>query len=215
MSSRQRWFSKRLDALRHGASRGATLVEYALVLSLLVVGGLASYEYLSDAAEAEVENQADCVSDRPPPGDCSFAPVPPDVVHPDPNVGPPPTWAPAPSFDHYTIEAHSSDAEDDPWTLILPVTVFVEVTEPPTDPEGTPGIRVRARIQMRDPDNPGQNLPDPGFTECVTDAFGDCDLRYTVPFPDVEEATMVILGVDAPNPPDDLPSMRTFQRGAS
>ena len=50
--------------------RGATLVEYALILALVVVGAVASIQFLTNQSEAEVANQADCVSTRPPPPSC-------------------------------------------------------------------------------------------------------------------------------------------------
>lgn len=213
MTPMQRWSSKRIAGLRTGADRAATLVEYALVLSLLVVGSLAVFENLTGAADAEIQNQAECVSDRPPPSDdCGFAPVPPDVVTPDPDVTPLPIGPPGQEHDVYTVTAGPTAAEDEPWTLILPVQVFFQTTEPPTEPEGSEGILVRARIQMEDPNNPGTPLPDPGFTDCITEDDGSCDLVFTVPFHDVELATMRITGVDSPNPPDELPPLYSFSR---
>lgn len=207
------WFERRAESLRESASRGATLVEYALFLSLFVVVGLASYEFLTDAADSEIGNQADCISDRPPPAsECGFAPVPTNVVTPDPNVAPIPIGPPGMDLDVYTVAAGPSDTDDDPWTLRLPVQVFFQTTEPPTEPAGIGGIRVRARVQMGDPNNPGSNLPDPGFTECITDVQGECELLFTVPFDDVVDATMLVIGVDTPNPPDELPSLYTFTR---
>ncbi|MCD9622650.1 hypothetical protein [Rhabdothermincola salaria] len=50
--------------------RGATLVEYALILALVVVAAVASIQFLTNQSEAEVANQADCVSTRPPPPSC-------------------------------------------------------------------------------------------------------------------------------------------------
>ncbi len=212
-STPTQWLERRAERLRTAASRGATLVEYALVFSLLVVVGLASYEFLTDRADAEIGNQADCVSDRPPPdGDCGFAPVPADVVTPDPNVAPIPIGPPGADLDEYTVSSGPADTDDDPWTLRLPVSVFFQTLEPPTEPAGIGGIRVRARVQMEDPNNPGNNLPDPGFTECITAADGECELEFTIPFDDVEAATLLVIGVDTPNPPDELPSLYTFTR---
>ncbi|MGY6500362.1 MAG: Flp family type IVb pilin [Acidimicrobiales bacterium] len=215
MPALHRWFTRRLTALRDHASRGATLVEYALITALLVVVSIAALEFLTNTADGEINNQAQCVSDRPPPtGDagCGFAPVPDDVTTPDPNIAPPTTGAPVDDPDTYTIEAATAFEDGPGWTVVLPVTVLVEVQEPPTDPTGAPGIRVRARIQMRDPNNPPNNLPDPGFTECITNAVGQCELRYTVPFDDVQEMTMLVIGVDAPGAPSDFPPMITRTR---
>lgn len=217
MTPPQRWFTSRLAALRGAAARGATLVEYAMVASLLLVVSMVAIDGLTTAADGEVNNQAECVSDRPPPtgGDagCEFAPTPSDLVTPDPSFVPPTTGSPVPFPDQYTISAGPSSANTtDGWTLILPVQVFREIQEPPTDPEGAPSILVRARIQMQDPANPSENLPDPGFTECTTDASGECDLEYAVPFDDVDEATMLIIDVESAPPPDDLPPIQTYTR---
>lgn len=203
----------RAEQMRVAGSRGATLVEYALVMALVILVGASAYELLTVAADREIENQAECVSDRPPPeSECGFAPVPTDVVTPNPNIAPPTTGAPVDDPDLFAITAGPSDATDSPWTLLLPVQVTVEIQEPPTDPIGTPGTRVRARIQMEDPNDPGTNLPAPGFTDCVTDDAGKCQLAFTVPFDDVTRATMVVIGVDSPNPPGDLPPLFTFER---
>lgn len=205
------WLACRGCALRRAANRGATLVEYALVASLLLVGVLAVLDRLTEAADSEVNNQALCVSDRPPPtvGDdqCAFAPVPDDVITPDPDVVPPTTAPPVPNTDLYTVQAQPAADEGPAWTIVLPVSVLIEVQEPPTDPVGAGGIRVSARVQMKDPNNLPNNLPDPGFTECITDAMGQCELRYTVPYPDVQDITMLVTGVEVPNPPTDLPPM--------
>lgn len=218
MQPRQ-WLSRRLEALRTAASRGATLVEYALVFSLLVVGALGAMDALTDSASEEIDNQALCVADRPPPTDseaderCHFAPTPTDVITPDPSIVPPTTAPPNPNPDVYVITAGPTDqTTDGGWTVMQPVALTVQRWSDPLPPsEPAPGIRVRARIQLKDP-NTGDNLPDPGFTDCVTDGAGECTLEYTVPFPDVLQVTLLVIGVDSPNPPDTMPPMATFDR---
>ncbi len=54
---------------------GATLVEYALVLVALVVGLLVVLASLEDQSRAEVTNEFDCISDRPPPVSCQKRPI--------------------------------------------------------------------------------------------------------------------------------------------
>jgi len=49
---------------------GATLAEYALIFSLLIVGSVAAVEFLSAEAGEQIDNNADCVSKRPPPVEC-------------------------------------------------------------------------------------------------------------------------------------------------
>jgi hypothetical protein len=213
----RQWVNTRLEVLRTQPSRGATLVEYGLVFSLLVVVSLGALGFLNDSASNEIENQAVCVSDRPPPTDqladdrCRFAPVPTNVTAPDPNVVPPTTAPPNPNPDVYAIAAGPTDQDvDGAWTVIQPVSLTLEVwQDPPAGPQPAAGIRIRARIQMRDPVS-GENLPDPGFTDCVTDSDGECTLEYTVPFPDVAQVTLLVIGVDSPNPPASVPPMATF-----
>ena len=219
MRPRHHWFADRLDATRRAVDRGATLVEYAMVVSLVGVVSLGALEFLQESASTEIENQALCVSDRPPPtgvtGDeCQFAPTPTDLVVPDPNVVPPTTAAPNPNPDVYAISsAPSSMTQVGGWTVTVPVSVTREVwQDPPAGPLPAAGIEVRARIQMKDPNNPGNNLPDPGFTDCVTNAAGQCDLSYVVPFPDVVEVTMLVIGASSPNEPTSVPPLATFNR---
>ena len=50
--------------------RGATLVEYALVFAMLIVGSLGAIQFLTDNAKEQINNNADCVSKRPPPVEC-------------------------------------------------------------------------------------------------------------------------------------------------
>jgi hypothetical protein len=206
----RQWFQTRIEALRTAASRGATMVEYALVGSLVVVVSIGAMEFLTDSASNEVNNQAVCVSDRPPPSDvdnaCQFAPVPADVTYPDPNIVPP-TTAPIVEFpDIYTIAAGASEDEDDGtvWVLRLPVTVFVEIQEPPAPAEGAGGIEVRARVRL--------NGTFEDYTACVTGPTGECTLEYGVSQGDVTSVTMLVINVASDPPPDALPSMVTFTR---
>ena len=50
--------------------RGATLVEYVLIVAVLVGGSLVAVRYLTSEGSAEVASQADCVATRPPPQSC-------------------------------------------------------------------------------------------------------------------------------------------------
>lgn len=55
---------------RPRAERGATTVEYALIVVAIVVLSLGAISGLRDSSEAEVANEFDCVSERPPPPSC-------------------------------------------------------------------------------------------------------------------------------------------------
>lgn len=71
-----------MDPARSRDERGATLVEYALVLALLIGGIWGAIELLGRQGKAEVVNQAECVSMRPPPATCQPRSVGASEVHP-------------------------------------------------------------------------------------------------------------------------------------
>lgn len=54
----------------HLRERGATIVEYSLLVAAVVVVSLGAIQNLQDNSEAEVANEFDCVSERPPPPTC-------------------------------------------------------------------------------------------------------------------------------------------------
>jgi hypothetical protein len=56
--------------VRGRAERGATLVEYVLIVAAVVGLGLLAVRFLTSEGSAEVASQADCVSTRPPPPSC-------------------------------------------------------------------------------------------------------------------------------------------------
>lgn len=188
------------------AERGATLVEYALVFSLVAVASLAAVEFLQRQSEAEINNQVECVSDRPPPGDCAFAPVPSDVSFPDPGFSPPTSAPPNPA--EVPSLALGTPEQDDaplPWQVRRSVTLTRAVpADPPLPDEPVPGILVRGLIRVTDPLSP----PDVLYTfpvECHTAADGTCTLAYTVEQDDVMHVSLQVIGVDA-NPAPTIPS---------
>jgi hypothetical protein len=72
---------------------GAGLPEYALGLSLIVVISIAGVQRLNESSKAEAANQADCISERPPPASCVRRPVPAPQPPADDPGGPPSTDA--------------------------------------------------------------------------------------------------------------------------
>jgi Flp pilus assembly pilin Flp len=185
--------------------RGATLVEYALVFSLIAVASIGAVEFLTNQSEDEIANQADCVSNRPPPSSCGYAPIPSDVSVPDPGFSPP-TSAP-PNADEIPIFTIGISSDTPPpaltWTLDMPVSLVRQVSaDPPLPDEPVQGVRIRAEIRMEDPLNPPNNIAFVGATDCVTDAAGECTLQFDVPFDDIDIARMRIIGIDtSPAPP--------------
>ncbi len=72
-----------VERRRTGAERGATLVEYALVTSLLVGVSIGAIQFLTDRSDEATKQQAACISERPPPPGCQIpTAVPPSVFSP-------------------------------------------------------------------------------------------------------------------------------------
>ena len=195
------------------AERGATMVEYALVFALVAVVALGAMEFLVDRSEVEINNQADCVSERPPPSACGFAPVPSDVTYPDPGFSPP-TSAPPNAEEIPTFE-FGSGSEDfaTGWAVLVPVRLTRAVSgDPPLPPEPLSGVRVRAAIRMEDPTNAPNELAEIGYTDCVTASDGWCTLRYDIPYDDVDIVRLRIIGIDTTPAPDIPTDVATFDR---
>lgn len=178
--------------------RGATLVEYALVLALIVVGSIGAINLLQSSAETEVNNQADCVSMRPPPAGCGYSPIPEAISFPDPGVTPP-TMAPPVGEPPPTLVLGVGKKENDPngWKITLPLQIQTGVIqEPPTDEQpGIAGVEVLALIEFADPYNPTQFDPQSTWpATCTTDDEGRCEISIVV-YPDVPKARISITDV--------------------
>lgn len=210
MLERAHWIS---DRRRRAGARGATLVEYALVFSLLVVAALGAIEFLETQSSREINNQADCVSNRPPPSGCNFADVPADVTFPDPGFSPPTSAPPNPAdVPTLTLETGSHDTTTG-WAVLLPVVLDRPTnTDPPLPPEPVAGVRVRAEIRLRDPADATRDLDERGYTDCVTGPDGRCTLRYDVPYEDVNNVKMRVIGVDSNPPPSIPPAVAEYNR---
>ena len=207
---------RRTSAIRgSAASRGATLVEYALVFSLLVVATLGSIEYLEGKAGDEIDNQADCVSTRPAPAECGFAPVPSDVSFPDPGYNPPTSAPPVagsiPTFDASVAPGPQHALTANGWEIWRTVKLELPTnTDPPTAPTPLAGVWVTAEVRQADPADPTVWLPDRHQIQCQTDATGQCELRWIV-WDDVPKADMRVTNVQHDPPPDDLGSTAVYE----
>jgi len=62
--------SKGRHVARVRGSVGATMVEYALVLALVVVPSVGAVKYFSTQSAKQTNNQADCIAKRPPTNSC-------------------------------------------------------------------------------------------------------------------------------------------------
>lgn len=211
MQPRQ-WLSRRLEAMRTSASRGATLVEYALVLSLFVVVSLGAMDFLSDSADREIDNQVDCVSERPPPPECQLVAVTTSTtLDPTPTTATtaPPVEEKAPVL----IErGRTFSNPGDPWWVATQVELTLESNDDVPIISPLPGVTVRARVRLVEPGSvspPYALLPQEFFISCTTDAAGQCELRFDVPFDDVDRLHFTYTAVDS-SPPGQLPSPDNF-----
>jgi type II secretory pathway pseudopilin PulG len=178
---------------RARGTRGATLTEYALGVSVLVVASLMALSWLSTQAGKEAEAQADCISTRPPPTTCVQSPVPAPTTSSPPSSaptttsgGPAPTdpettttTAPPPTASATGGSATTELLADGTWKVTAPVAIAVD---------GTPveGARVSARLVV------GRQ---PLLVECTTDVNGACSL-VVEPIPaDVDSTRLTVLSV--------------------
>jgi Flp pilus assembly pilin Flp len=204
MQPRQ-WLSRRLEAMRTSASRGATLVEYALVFSLLIVVCMGAIDALTASASKEISNQATCVETRPPPPECEGSAIPDEVTYPNPNVFPP---APDPSElpeEIFLVTTGTPDVEGTPsqWAVELPVSVVWTLpVDPQPAPEPQAGVLVRAEVRITQPQS-----PQPFFAECVTDELGECIIRFDVPYSDATRLRIQLINVESNPPPEELPPL--------
>lgn len=160
---------------RARSDRGATLVEYALGLSLFVLVISASATVLGDAGSSEVDNQAMCVSERPPPPEClvrtvtTTTTVPTGPGGPSTTVvtppGPPPAVPTTAQWSDQTVTGAPGD-----WRA--QATIGLNLTD-----DGTPleGAQVRVRVTLTDP--PSGTV---FFLTCTTDAAGRCNVSFDV-----------------------------------
>lgn len=161
----------------NGGDRGATLVEYALVLSFLVLAGIGAVNLLDSGARREVGNQEDCVSRRPPPPSCQLPAVPPpEPPPPDPGEDPETPELP-PDMANVVYVHRTEELSGTSWAAILEIELTVTRNIPDGDPSTTPieGTMVQYEAQPTSPSGPVT------YVTCTTGADGRCTLRYEVP----------------------------------
>ena len=188
-----------------GAQRGATGVEYALLLSLVAVVSLAALEQLSDTSESEMDNQIDCVSLRPPPPECQLPAVTTtSSTTPTPTTAttapPPPELVPT-----YQVVEQDESEPGEPWWFTFRVLVHTPSTDDNPIEEPVPGVTVRARVRMVDPSTtppPLIFLPQEFFPNCTTDENGECELTFESPGEDLMQVRFEWI---ESNPHTDLP----------
>ncbi|MEZ5144366.1 MAG: hypothetical protein R2726_17895 [Acidimicrobiales bacterium] len=164
---------------------GATLVEYALVLSLLVVGGLGAAAYLTTGARNEVANQADCISSRPPPTNCQIPVVSTTTstsiapTSSSSSTTPPPgaaTWDTAASTWNRT-------------TNVVTVRMDVRTAGGVAVPEAT--ITLRYTVVPS-----GRTF----YGTCISDTAGTCATTWNVPFTDATQIRIDAVSISSTTP---------------
>lgn len=216
--------------VRGRAERGATLVEYVLIVAAVVGLGLLAIRFLTSEGSAEVASQADCVSTRPPPPSCIrpvltttttvVAPSTSTTEAPTTTTTAPPTTTTtttAPSSTTTAAPTTSTTAPARQWGGDASFDNNVERVYP-SGPNGQwyfrvdinlndargyndSNVVVEVRYTITDPVNGGT-----GVVTCTTDNRGDCTLR--VPggnssfAANVRSVRIEFVTIDGMRPPD-------------
>lgn len=194
---------------RIGGSRGATLVEYALITAALVVVSILAIDYMSTEASDEVANQADCVSKRPPPPECQIEPILTTTTSEDPSTtsstfptttpstDPPSTDPPPPPNTASWTGVSTGNSQN--WTATATITVQTAGGQPAA------GVAVRVQWRITDP-----NVGEVFYETCVTDASGVCSVQFTPPYEGVGEVTATVDNIDSDPPVTTKPDPLVF-----
>lgn len=175
--------------------RGVAVVEYALVISLLVVAALGSARFLEDETADEVDNQATCLSTRPPPVSCQSEPLVASGGNNQASSGPgggggTPVSAPASIGPTVAV----ATAPNGP---LYAITVGVDLFEDPAFTVPIEGAVMTAQItitQSSVPSKVGQFF----YVDCTTDASGHCDFVFDSKFAYADQVSfdVVAAGID-------------------
>ncbi len=185
--------------------RGATLTEYALGFALIVVATLPAVQWLNTEAGNETNNQAECVSMRPPPESCQVrAAIPPppdpggeDEEPEDPDVEAPDPCAPVEGILPPGCEEPEPPPEPNVGTIAPPVggtadgKQFTNTVVTVTAADGSPvaNARVVLRHAITDPVN------EAFLAACTTDDTGSCTVTFNSPYPGTKKVTVSRHGV--------------------
>ncbi len=204
---------------------GATMVEYALIMSSLVVVSLGAVQFLQDRATDESLNQADCIAERPPTASCQIRAItttstPSTVVTtattggtgtapstgsttttttippPDPNLA---VWDdPSPNWsgDADPPLSQSTTGPGGSWDA----TAIIGVRSPTDDP----AVGVQVRVKWTAP-----GLPLPQYQTCTTGADGSCTFTFTLDS-SVTSALATVVQIISDPPVDSIPGPLPF-----
>ncbi len=171
---------------------GVALVEYALVLGLFVIGSLGAIQFLEDETANEVDSQADCISERPPPSSCQPAAATPldgtgGGAGGDPGGGDPgPTEVAA--FQPTTVTATRGAAPK--YTVDVDLTIFDDMAQP------LEGELISAQVRITQSTVPGR-LGQIYYASCSTDASGKCTMSFDSRYNDVTQVSFRVIAVGA------------------
>ncbi len=175
--------------------RGAAVVEYALALSLLVVAGIGAAQFLEDETADEVDNQADCLSTRPPPTSCQSEPLVAAGGGNQSSSGPgggggTPASSPATIGPAVTVATAPAGARYD-------VLIGVDLFEDPAQTMPLEGVVMTAQVTITQ-SSVQSRIGQFFYVDCVTDAAGHCDFDFDSKFDDVDQVSfdIVAAGID-------------------
>ena len=183
--------------------QGATLVEYALILAFVVVGSIGAINYLTAEGDDQIENSADCVSERPPPPSCQIRAVTTTsaTTSPLPSTTLPPTTTTVPPSSQATALIISPNPT--PAQVIASLTLTT--TEP--DGEGQPVVvGVAGAVVYFDivTTAPGGNQVT--TATCTSAADGSCSMTTALPYSDATSFEIRVVRIDSNPPVTTLPA---------
>jgi hypothetical protein len=209
---------------RFGGDAGATMTEYALGFSFLVVLSMGGLKLITAATSAEVNNQAECIAKRPAPtsicqrraASTTTTTAPPTTPTTGPATTAPPTTPPP------------ATTTTKPPTTTVPAPTTTTTAPPPATPtitlaKVTSPRGVTISVALKSGANPVAGyvslrvtLTAPGGSavvqlSCQTDGAGNCTIDYSSPYTDVTKIAVIATEVvSTPGPVSPLPTTESL-----
>ena len=174
-------------------ARGASLTEYALALVVLVVGSIGVFQTLEDNTADEVDNQANCISERPPPVSCQPAALVPLGGGGGGGVGGDPGGGVVAPTRTATIEPPAGAVNRGPGPIydVRVDLVLTDTTESPSTPAAGQPVNAQIVVTSPNPTTDGQFF----YESCTTDDNGECSISFDSRYADVTQLTFEIIAV--------------------